>query len=144
MAGNTNSGRNPVFPLSEEELDKKFEQYKADLAAGEFARASWSHFMAYIGCLENEVKEFIETYSRDPKSAYYRRARRLMGVDQYMQGQYCSSKEWSGQQTGLAKTLIGHNNGSGIFCREKDQQTGPVEVRISIGGDDPRAKEAAK
>jgi hypothetical protein len=144
VAGNGNSGRNPVFPLSEKELAEKFEQYKDDLAAGKFARPSWSHFNSYIGCLETETKEFMQTYYKDAKSAYYRRARMLMGVDQYMQGQLCSSKEWSGQQTGVAKMLIEHDNGSGIVCRGKEQQDGPKEMICLFGNGDLRAELAAK
>lgn len=144
MAGNENSGRNPAFPLTEKELAEKFEQYKLDLQEGKFARASWPHFVSYIGCLEDELFQFIQQYSDEPKSAYYRRARALRGVSQYIRGQTCSAKEWNGQMTAFAKLLLGQDIGDGITYKDKEGNTGPVVVNVLMGGNDPRAKEAAK
>lgn len=143
MAGNENSGRDPIFPLSEKELKEKFDQYKADLEEGKFARASMPHFIAYIGCLEDEVKEFIEKYSGEPRSAYYRRARIMRQVVQWMRGQVFSSKDWTGQQARLAGAHLERNYGDGVTYNAKDG-SGPQEVLVSFGGNDPRAKEAAK
>ena len=52
MAGNANSGRNATFHLSEKELLKAIDRYKLDLQNGEFARASWPHFAAYLDSTE--------------------------------------------------------------------------------------------
>lgn len=60
MAGNEKSGRNPTFHLTEAELQAKIEQYKAELQAGVFARASWPHFAAYLDSTEAELAEVIE------------------------------------------------------------------------------------
>lgn len=145
MAGNANSGRNATFHLSEKELEEKFEQYRKDLAENKFARASWAHFCFYIGTTEDRLKEFIQEYSEKPESAYYRRAWALRGYLQFFRGELCSSESWNGQQSNKAKLLLGQDHGDGIVYRDKDEkQTGPVEVRISFGGQDKRAKDAAK
>lgn len=144
MAGNGNSGKNPTFHLSEKELETKIEQYKLDLENGLFARASWPHFVSYIGCLENELEEFIKKYSEDTKSAYYTRARTLRGVLQFMRGQIFSAKEWTGQQAQLARSHISRDYGDGIAYKDKDSNSGDVKFTVIFGSGDERAKEAAK
>ena len=145
MAGNSNSGRNPTFHLSEKDLAEKFEQYKRDLENKKFARASVAHFCFYIGTTEDKLKEFIQEYSERPESAYYRRAWALRGYLQFFRGELCSSESWNGQQSSKAQLLLGQDYGDGIVYKSKDEkQTGPVEIKISFGGDDPRAKNACK
>ena len=145
MAGNEKSGRLPTFHLSEKELTEKFEQYRADLEAGKIARASVAHFCFYIGMTEDRLKDFIREYSEKPESAYYRRAWQLRGYLQFFRGELCSAKSWDGQQSSKAAMLLGQDYGDGIVYKSKDdKQSGPVEVKISFGGDDKRAKEAAK
>ena len=145
MAGNENSGRLPNFHLSEKELAEKFELYRKDLENGKIARASVLHFCFYIGMTEDRLKTFIQEYSEDPKSAYYRRAWQLRGYLQFFRGELCSAKAWDGQQSSKAAMLLGQDYGDGIVYKSKEaKQNGPVEVKISFGGDDKRAKEAAK
>jgi len=144
MAGNTNSGRIPEFHLSEKELETLIDQYKADLDQKKFARASWAHFIDYIGTTEDKVKEFIQKYSDKPESAYWRRARMLRGVLQFIRGQLCSAEAWNGQMSGWAKMLISQDYGDGIAYKSKETDSGPVEVKISFGGNDKRARDAAK
>ena len=144
MAGNSNSGRNPVFELSEKELANKIEQYKQDLEEGKCARASWPHFTSYINCLEDEVKECMACYSDQPKSAYYKRARMLREVLQFIRGEIFSSKAWTGQQAQLAKLHGAKDYGDGIVYKDKDTNTGPTSINICFGDGDPRAAEAAK
>lgn len=145
MAGNGNSGRNKVFHLSEIDLEKNFNKYIEDLNNGVFARASVAHFCFYIGTTEDQLKTFIQEYSDKVESAYYRRAWMLRGYLQFFRGQLCSAKSWDGQQSSKAQLLLAQDYGDGIVYKSKDgNQAGPVEVKISFGGSDSRAKEAAK
>lgn len=144
MAGNGNSGRNPTFHLSEKELDRKIEQYKIGLQNGEFARASWPHFAAYLDSTEAELAEVIEQGAKKD-SAYNGRAKALKKMATWVRGQYMSAQGWNGQLTSRAIFALKQDIGDGVKWTDQDsKQTGPVEVKISFGGDDPRAKNAAK
>ena len=62
-----------------------------------------------------------------------------------MRGQYMSAPGWNGQLTSRAIFALKQDIGDGVKWSDQDaKQTGPVEVKISFGGDDPRAKKAAK
>lgn len=145
MAGNGNSGRNPTFHLSENDLNRKIEQYKQDLQNGEFARASWPHFAAYLDSTE---KDLAEVMAMDGKreSAYCGRARALKKMATWMRGQYASGNGWSAPAvSSKAVFALKQDIGDGIkWTDQEGKQTGPMEVKISFGGDDPRAKKAAK
>ena len=144
MAGNSNSGRNPTFHLSEKELDAKITQYKQDLSDGVFTRASWPHFAAYLDSTEAELAEVIEQGGKK-ESAYRGRAEALKKMATWVRGQYMSAPGWNGQLTSRAIFALKQDIGDGVKWSDQDaKQTGPVEVRISFGGDDKRAKDAAK
>lgn len=144
MAGNSNSGRNPTFHLSEKELDAKIIQYKKDLEEGVFARASWPHFAAYLDSTEQDLARVIEA-GAEKSSAYNGRAEALKKMATWVRGQYMSAPGWNGQLTSRAIFALKQDIGDGVKWSDQDaKQTGPVEVRISFGGDDKRAKDAAK
>lgn len=144
MAGNSNSGRNPTFHLSEKELDAKISQYKKDLTDGVFARASWPHFAAYLDSTEQDLARVIEA-GAEKSSAYNGRAEALKKMATWVRGQYMSAPGWNGQLTSRAIFALKQDIGDGVKWSDQDtKQTGPVDVRISFGGDDKRAKDAAK
>lgn len=144
MAGNSNSGRNPTFHLSEKELDAKISQYKKDLNDGVFARASWPHFAAYLDSTEQDLARVIEA-GAEKSSAYNGRAEALKKMATWVRGQYMSAPGWNGQLTSRAIFALKQDIGDGVKWSDQDtKQTGPVDVRISFGGDDKRAKDAAK
>ena len=144
MAGNEKSGRNPTFHLSEAQLDQKIESYKQELKDGVFARASWPHFAAYLDSTEAELAEVIEQGSKR-ESAYYGRGKALKKMATWIRGQYMSASGWNGQLTSRAIFALKQDIGDGVKWTDQDaKQAGPVEVKISFGGDDPRAKKAAK
>ncbi len=144
MAGNEKSGRNPTFHLSEAELLEKIEQYKQDLQNGKFARASWPHFAAYLDSTEAELADVIEQGAKR-ESAYWGRAKMLKKMATWVRGQYMSASGWNGQLTSRAIFALKQDIGDGVKWSDQDaKQTGPVEVKISFGGADPRAKKAAK
>ena len=144
MAGNGNSGRNPTFHLSEKELGQKITQYKVDLENGKFARASWPHFAAYLDSTEAELAEVIKQ-GESKSSAYWGRGEMLKKMLTWVRGQMMSAQGWNGQLTSRAIFALKQDHGDGVKWTDQDaKQTGPVEVRISFGGDDPRAKQAAK
>lgn len=139
-----NTGRPPTFHLSEKELDAKIKQYKNELEKGVFARASWPHFAAYLDSTEAELSEVIEQ-GRNKESAYRGRAEALKKMATWVRGQYMSAQGWNGQLTSRAIFALKQDIGDGVKWSDQDaKQTGPVEVKISFGGDDPRAKKAAK
>lgn len=144
MAGNENSGKIPTFHLSDKELNAKIEQYKNGLESGNFARASWPHFAAFLDSTEAELAEVIESGSKK-SSAYRGRAEALKKMATWVRGQYMSAQGWNGQLTSRAIFALKQDIGDGVKWTDQDsKQTGPVEVKISFGGDDPRAKKAAK
>jgi hypothetical protein len=56
-----------------------------------------------------------------------------------------SAQGWNGQLTSRAIFALKQDIGDGVKWTDGDaKQTGPVEVKISFGGDDPRSKKAAK
>lgn len=144
MAGNGNSGRNPTFHLSEKQLEAKIKQYKLDLENGEFARASWPHFAAYLDSTEQDLADVIKQGAAS-NSAYKGRAELLKKMLTWTRGQMMSAKEWNGQLTSRAIFALKQDHGDGVkWTDQESRQNGPVEVRILLGGDDPRAKDAAK
>ena len=144
MAGNANSGVKPIFHMSEKQLAQAVEQYKQDLAEGVFARASWPHFAAYLDSTEQELAKVIEA-GADKGSAYNGRAEILKKMATWVRGQYMSAPGWNGQLTSRAIFALKQDIGDGVKWSDQDtKQTGPVEVRISFGGQDKRAKDAAK
>ena len=139
------AGRKQVFPLSELELEEKIQSYKKDLSDGLFARASWAHFVDYIGMTEDRLRQFIREYSQKPESSYYHRAMLLRGVLQFMRGQLCSAESWSGPMSSRAQMLMAQDYGDGIVYRGKEEpMQQPQQLLVCFGGDDPRGKDAAK
>lgn len=144
MAGNSNSGRNPTFHLTEKELGEKIQQYKQDLEDGAFARASWPHFAAYLDSTEQDLADVIRQ-GAVANSAYKGRGEMLKKMLTWVRGQMMSAQGWNGQLTSRAIFALKQDHGDGVKWTDQDsKQTGPVEVKISFGGDDPRAKRAAK
>ena len=144
MAGNANSGVKPIFHMNEKQLAQAVDQYKRDLSDGVFARASWPHFAAYLDSTEQELAKVIEA-GADKGSAYNGRAEILKKMATWVRGQYMSAPGWNGQLTSRAIFALKQDIGDGVKWSDQDtKQTGPVEVRISFGGQDKRAKDAAK
>lgn len=144
MAGNENSGRNPTFRLSETELEKAIIQYKNDLEAGVFARASWPHFAAYIDSTEQELAEVIKA-GESSTSAYRGRGVLLKKMATWIRGQMMSAPGWNGQLTSRAIFALKQDVGDGVrWSDAEEKKTGPQEVVVRFGGNDERAKNAAK
>jgi hypothetical protein len=144
MAGNSNSGRNPAFHLSEKELAEKIDQYKKDLENGLFARASWPHFAAYLDSTEADLADVIKQ-GANKDSAYKGRAEALKKMLTWTRGQMMSAQSWNGQLTSRAIFALKQDHGDGVkWVDQEAKQTGPVDIRISFGGDDPRASKACK
>jgi hypothetical protein len=144
MAGNQDSGRVLAFKLSDKELDQKIEEYKGLVNAEEIPRASWANFCAFLGYTEAEVAEVV-TRGIEVKGAYYERAVSLKRMMTWVRGQLSSGKGWNGQNQSRAIFLMKQDHGDGVRYTDQDaKNTGPVEVKISFGGADPRAKKAGK
>lgn len=144
MAGNEKSGRSPTFHLSENELKNKIAQYKADLEEGKFARASWPHFAAYLDSTEQDLADVIKQ-GATPNSAYKGRGELLKKMLTWVRGQMMSAQGWNGQMTSRAIFALKQDHGDGVkWTDQESKQSGPVEVKILLGGNDPRAKDAAK
>ena len=144
MAGNQDSGRVLAFKLSDKELARKIEEYKGLVNAEEIPRASWANFCAFLGYTEAEVAEVV-TRGIEVKGAYYERAVSLKRMMTWVRGQLSSGKGWNGQNQSRAIFLMKQDHGDGVRYTDQDaKNTGPVEVKISFGGADPRAKKAGK
>ena len=143
MAGNANSGRNPTFPHSEDKLDKLIKAYKEGVESGEIPRASWPHFVSMLDCTETEVAEVMAL--DDPSSAYRNRARALKRMATWIRGQMMSAPAWNGQMTARAIFALKQDVGDGVRWTDQDNgKGGPIEIKVSFGGSDPRAKQASK
>lgn len=144
MAGNANSGRNPTFHLSEKELAAKIDAYKTALENGDFNRASWPHFAAFLDSTEKDLADVMALEKKE--SAYCGRARMLKKMATWMRGQYASGNGWSAPAvSSKAVFALKQDIGDGVkWTDQESKQQGPVEVRVSFGADDPRAKKAAK
>lgn len=144
MAGNADSGRVLAFRLSEKELDQKIEEYKTRVDSEEIPRASWANFCSFLGYTEAEVAEVVSRGS-EVKGAYYDRAVALKRMMTWVRGQLASGRGWNGQNQSRAIFLMKQDHGDGVRYSDIDaKQTGPVEVKISFGGGDPRGKKASQ
>ena len=144
MAGNQDSGRVLAFKLSDKELDQKIEEYKGLVNAEEIPRASWANFCAFLGYTEAEGAEVV-TRGIEVKGAYYERAVSLKRMMTWVRGQLSSGKGWNGQNQSRAIFLMKQDHGDGVRYTDQDaKNTGPVEVKISFGGNDPRSKKSGK
>lgn len=144
MAGNQDSGRVLAFKLSDIELQRAIDQYKADLEAEKFPRASWPHFCARLGYTEKEVEQVIAR-GEEIKGAYYERAVMLQRMLTWIRGEMLSGAGWSGQNQTKAIFALKQEMGDGMaYTDGRGKQTGPQEVRVVFGGNDPRAKKAGK
>lgn len=142
MAGNANSGRKPNFHLSDKELADKIHRYKEDLENGCFARASWPHFAAYLDSTEAELADVMREGAAS--AAYKGRGEMLKKMLCWVRGQMMSASGWNGQLTSRAIFALKQDHGDGVKWTDQEAKTGPVEVKISFGGGDPRAGKAAK
>jgi hypothetical protein len=144
MAGNQDSGRVLAFRLSDKELETRIYEYKAMVDAEQIPRASWANFCAYLGYTEAEVAEVV-TRGEEVKGAYYDRAVALKRMMTWVRGQLSSGKGWNGQNQSRAIFLMKQDHGDGVRYSDQDAKgNGPVEVKVSFGGNDPRAKKAGK
>ena len=130
--------------MSEAELAKYIEKYKDDVQNGLIIRASWPHFCATLDCTEADLAE-IMAIDEGSQSAYIGRGRLLKKMLTWCRGQMLSAPGWNGQMTARAIFALKQDHGDGVVYRDKDNGGGgPVEVKVLFGGDDPRAKKAAK
>ena len=144
MAGNQDSGRVLAFRLSDKELETRIYEYKAMVDDEQIPRASWANFCAYLGYTEAEVAEVV-TRGEEVKGAYYDRAVALKRMMTWVRGQLSSGKGWNGQNQSRAIFLMKQDHGDGVRYSDQDAKgNGPVEVKVSFGGNDPRAKKAGK
>lgn len=144
MAGNGNSGRNPTFSMPEKDLKRHIEEYKNQVDNGTIARASWPHFAATLDCTEADLAE-VMALADTLGSAYRIRGRMLKKMLTWVRGQMLSAPGWNGQLSARAIFALKQDHGDGVKYTDKDdRQTGPVEIKISFGGDDARAKKAGK
>ena len=144
LAGNSNSGRNVTFAVSENELQKAIAKYKNDVESGAIARASWPHFCSVLDCTEEEVAA-VMGMSGENGSAYQRRAKMLKKMATWVRGQMMSSAGWNGQMTARAIFALKQDLGDGVRWTDRDTgNTGPTSLNVVFGGGDPRAKDAAK
>lgn len=144
MAGNQDSGRVLAFKLTEKELNGKILEYKQLVDSEQIPRASWADFCAYLGYSEAEVAEAV-TRGIEVKGAYYERAVALKRMMTWIRGQLASGRGWTGQNQSRAIFLLKQDLGDGVRYTDGEGRTGgPVEVRVTFGGNDPRAKKASK
>lgn len=144
MAGNQGSGNVLAFRLSENELDSKIAEYKALVDSEQIPRASWANFCAFLGYTEAEVAEVVKR-GMEVKGAYYERAVALKRMMTWVRGQLSSGKGWNGQNQSRAIFLMKQDHGDGVrYSDAEDKASGPIEVKVSFGGTDQRAKKAGK
>ena len=145
MAGNQSSGNVLAFRMSEKDLEKAIDKYKEDAEQGVFPRASWPHFCARLGYTEAEVSDVIRRGEEVKSGAYYERSVLLQRMLTWIRGEMLSGSGWSGQNQTKAIFALKQDHGDGIaYADGNGKQSGPVELKISFGGNDARAKKAGK
>lgn len=145
MAGNQDSGRVLAFKLNEKELQAKIDEYMGKADSGEIFLPCWPHFCSFLGLTEDDLDEVMER-GFEVKGAYYDRAVMLKNMAQWCMGQLTSNPNWSGKNAAKAIFLLKQGLGRMRKYTDNDKNTnnGPVEVKISFGGADPRSKRARK
>lgn len=145
MAGNQQSGRVLAFRMGEKELVRKIEEYKQKTENGEIELPAWPSFCAFLGYTEDDVDEVMEN-GFSVRGAYYERAVALKNAAQWCQAQLTSNPNWGGRNAAKAIFLLKQGLGRMRKYTDYDKKNGnePIEVKISFGGPDPRAKKASK
>lgn len=145
MAGNQDSGRVLTFRMGEKELNERIRAYQDKTTAGEIELPAWADFCASLGYTEDDIDEVMEN-GFSVKGAYYGRAVALKNMAQWCLAQLTSNPNWGGRNA--AKAIFLMKQGSGRMKKytdnDKGGSTGPLEVKVSFGGNDARAKKAGK
>lgn len=147
MAETDNLGKIPGFTITDKELQAKVDLYKAKTESGEVALPSWPDFCSFLGIGDDVLDEVMERglQKKDNESAYYGRALILKNMGLWCEAQLVSNPNWGGKMTGKSIFLLGQSFGrSRNYTNGKTEKKNPHKVIVTIGGKDPRAKEAAK
>ena len=125
------------FDMGAEELAGRIASYKAALAAGEFPRASWPHWAAWLDTTEACLSQVLREEAATPQAQLLRKMARGG------RGQMLSSEGWSGSNSSKGVFLLRQDVGDGIRYTDRPEAgTGPVEIRVVFGAGDPRGEEA--
>jgi len=148
MAVSDNSGKIPGFTIKDKELQEKIEIYKARTEIGEIPLPSWPDFCSFLGIGDDVLEEVMErglTKKEDGESAYYQRALMLKNMGHWCEAQLVSNPNWGGKMAVKAMFLLKQGFGrSRKYVDEKSGKKESVKVELSFGGNDARAKKAAK
>ena len=147
MAVSDNSGKIPVFTITDKELQEKIDIYKARTDSGEIPLPSWPDFCSFLGIGDDILDEVMESglQKKDNESAYYGRALMLKNMGHWCEAQLVSNPNWGGKMAVKAMFLL--KQGFGRSRKYADEKTGKKEalkVELSFGGNDARSKKAAK
>ena len=129
------------FDMGAEELAGRIASYKEALAAGEFPRASWPHWAAWLDTTEACLSQVLREEAATPQAQLLRK------MATWVRGQILSSEGWSGSNSskggvsapsgrGRRHSLYGppggrHGSGgnSGCVRRRGPQRGGGVSMR---------------
>lgn len=148
MAETDNLGKIPGFTITDKELQAKIDLYKARTDSGEIPLPSWPDFCSFLGITDDVLDEVMERglqKKENGESAYYGRATQLKNMGLWCEAQLVSNPNWGGKMAVKAMFLL--KQGFGRSRKYADEKTGKKEalkVELSFGGNDARAKKAAK
>lgn len=124
-----------MFAMEYEELEGRIGGYKRALAAGEFPRASWPHFAAWLDTTEEDLRRALR--AENPQAELLRK------TATWMRGQILSSEGWGGPNASKGVFLLRQDVGDGVrYTDRAEGASGPLEVRVTFGAGDPRGEEA--
>ena len=145
MAGNENSGGIIRFKLSEKKFEEKINAYKNGTADGTIPAPCPSDWYVFIDQDLESMRELMR-YRANKESAYYNRAWMAKRMLDWCRNQLNVHPFWSTSGAKIkAMMLLKQDWGDGEQYREQDaKSSGPSTVKVVFGGNDPRAKKAAK
>ena len=147
MADSDNLGKIPGFTITDKELSEKIELYKTRTESGDIPLPSWPDFCSFLGICDDVLDEVMERglKKKEFESAYYSRAMMLKNMGHWCEAQLVSNPNWGGKMAVKAMFLLKQGFGrSRKYTDEKNGKKEALKVELSFGGNDSRAKKAAK
>lgn len=149
MANPDNSGKIVGFTMSQDEMERRINEYKRMVRDGKIELPYWTDFREFLGVRQEVLDEVVERgyYAEGAQeSAYHGRALMLKSMGETCENYLATHPNWSGKNA--VKSMMLLKQGLGWTKKYIDERTaskgGPTSFSISFGGSDPRAKKAAK
>lgn len=148
MASSDNSGKIVGFKMSQDELEKKINEYKQLVKDGVIELPFWTDFREFLGIRQEVLDEVMERgyFSEGAsESAYHERAVMLKRMGETCENYLATHPNWGGKNSVKSMMLLKQGLGwTKRYVDDRGGKSGPSTFEIRFGGSDPRASKAAK